>query len=309
MSKKAQKDNLGIESQLSNKRSRTINQDGSFNIIRKNSFFNEFKLFSWIQNINWTHYWLSVFVFYVVLNLFFGWLYYLIGPENLSGVNGTCAEKYWQCFFFSVQTFTTVGYGNLSPTGILTNTVASVEAFLGIMTIALCTGTLYGRFSKPKSHLIFSSKAIVAPFRDNKALMFMVANGKKGNLVEASAKINFSWVEKNEQGNSIRKFETLTVDIEKINMLVLSWTIVSYIEKGSMLDQMTEKDFIEKECELYILISAYDDTFAQTVHARSSYLGEEIVYGAKFKRPFYINDDGITVLDIKAIGEYELVSI
>jgi inward rectifier potassium channel len=202
-----------------------------------------------------------------------------------------------------------VGYGGLHPRGILTNSLAGFEAFLGLMTFALATGTLYGRFSKPEARIRYSANALIAPFNGGKAFMFMMCNNMNSNLAEVTAKVNFSWVEKDDKNNDIRRFEVLKLEYEKVSMLALNWTIVHAIDETSPLYNMTEKEYSDKDVEFFVFITAYDDTFAQTVHSRNSYISREIVHHAKFRRPFFVNSEGFTVLDVKNLGEYDLVSV
>ncbi len=302
-------DNLGFDNKIDKNRKRTINKDGSFNIVRKNDFFREFSLYRWGITCKWSQYWLAVLGVYITINFLFAWIYMMIGYENIIGIRSEAESPYWQCFFFSLQTFTTVGYGGLHPQGVLTNATAGFEAFLGLMTFAIATGTLYGRYSRPIARLRYSPNAIIAPFKDMNALMFVIANDNKGNLVEVTAKLNISWKEKDTNGNDIRKFERLPLEYEKINMLALTWTIVHPIDEESFLRTFSAKDYVEKDVELFLFITSYDDTFAQTVHSRSSYIGHEIVYGAKFIRPFYVNDDGETILELSKVGNYEIVDL
>ncbi|MES2617404.1 MAG: ion channel [Bacteroidota bacterium] len=306
---KQQQDNLGFDNRTEDNRKRTINQDGSFNIVRKNEFVKEFQLYRWSITCPWSHYWLAVLSVYIVINFSFAGIYYMLGPEYIIGINPTREHPFWQCFFFSLQTYTTVGYGGLHPVGIVANSMAGFEAFLGLMTFALATGTLYGRFSKPTARIKYSPNAIVAPFKDHNALMFMICNDSSGNLVEVTAQVNLSWVERDDEGKPIRRFERLKLEYEKINMLALTWTIVHPIDETSKINHFTAADFAEKDVEIFILITVFDDSFSQTVHSRSSYLGKEIVYGAKFKRPFYVNDVGETVLDVHKVGDYDKVSL
>lgn len=298
-------DNLGFDTKINNNRKRIINPDGSFNIIRKNNFFREFSLYRWSITCQWKYYWLAVLSIYTFINFLFAFIYMLIGHEFIVGIDANTDDPYWQCFFFSLQSFTTVGYGGLHPKGILANTTAGFEAFLGLMTFAIATGTLYGRFSRPNAKIRYSPNAVIAPYLDHTGLMFMIANDRKGNLVEVTAKLNISWKDKDAEGKDIRKFARLDLEYEKINMLALTWTIVHPITESSFLYNLKEKDFVEKDVELYIFITSYDDTFAQTVHSRSSYTGSEIRYGARFIRPFYVNENGETILDLDKIGEFE----
>jgi inward rectifier potassium channel len=306
-SREAPKDNLGFDNKTERNRKRTINPDGSFNVIRKNDFFQEFHLFRWAITCKWSTYWLVVLIIYISCNFIFATLYYLIGPEYIVGIQGDTYSQFWQCYFFSLQTFTTVGYGGLHPTGLLTNSLAGFEAFLGLMTFALATGALYGRFSRPEARIKYSRQAVIAPFHDGKAFMFMMCNNMNSNLAEVTAKVNFSWVEKDEKNHPVRKFEVLKRDYEQVTLLALNWTIVHPIDADSPLYGMKARDFEEKDVEFFVLISAYDDTFAQTVHSRNSYIASEIIDGARFRRPFYVDDDGYTVLDVKKLGEYDLV--
>ena len=302
------KNDLGFDSRTDRNRKRTINPDGSFNIIRKNHFWQEFHVYQWAITCRWRTYWLVVLLIYILANLIFASLYYLIGPETIVGIDGSESDQFWQCYFFSLQTFTTVGYGGLHPKGLLTNTLAGFEAFLGLMTFALATGALYGRFSKPEARIKYSANALITPFRDGQSLMFMLCNNKKGTLVEVTAKVNFSWVEPDANGKDARRFTQLDLDIDKINMLPLSWTVVHPINGNSPLRDFSAQDYILKDVEIYILISAYDDTFGQTVHSRSSYKGAEVISNARFKKPFYTDEDGNSVLDVLALGEYETLS-
>lgn len=304
-----QPDNLGFDNRTEHNRKRTVNQDGSFNIIRKNDFLKEFHLYRWSITCPWSHYWLAVLSVYVIINFSFAWIYYMLGPENIIGINPTREHPFWQCFFFSLQTYTTVGYGGLHPVGIMANSMAGFEAFLGLMTFALATGTLYGRFSKPTARIKYSPNAIIAPYRDHNALMFMICNDSKGDLVEVTAQVNFSWVEEQADGSMRRKFERLKLEFDKVNMLALTWTIVHPIDESSKLYSFSASDFAAKDVEIFILITVFDDSFSQTVHSRSSYMGKEIVYGAKFRLPFYVNDDGETVLDVHKVGDYDKVSL
>jgi inward rectifier potassium channel len=148
-------------------RQRTINADGSYNMERKaGRLFGNFFLYHWLITTSWTHYWLAVVGFYLLDNIIFGLIYYWQGAENLHGIVGTTElDKFISCFFFSCQTFTTVGYGGIHPVGRLASSLAAIEAFLGLMAFTLCTGTLYGRFSHATAKIKYSKNIIIAPFK------------------------------------------------------------------------------------------------------------------------------------------------
>jgi inward rectifier potassium channel len=303
------KDNLGFDNKAQHNRKRSINPDGSFNIIRKNSFWQEFHLYRWAITCKWKTYWLVVLSIYISANFLFASLYYLIGPEYIVGIDGDESSKFWQCYFFSLQTFTTVGYGGLHPKGLLTNSLAGFEAFLGLMTFALATGALYGRFSKPEARIKYSAHAVIAPYKDITAFMFMICNNMNSNLAEVSAKVNYSWIDDDGRDGPVRRFDTLKLEFEKVTMLAMNWNIVHAIDSESPLFGLTAKDMADRDVEFFILITANDDTFSQSVHSRNSYVAKEVIQGARFKRPFYVDEQGNTVLDVLNMGEYELVNI
>ena len=170
---------------------RFINKSGQANIEKRGLPF--FERISWFHTILSMGIWkflLVIIVFFVSVNLAFAAVYYFIGVENLNGMNtGTEWEKFGEAFFFSTQTFTTVGYGRISPSGFGTSAIAAFEALLGLLTFSLATGLFYGRFSKPKAYLKFSHNAIIAPYKDITALMLRVAPFKNATLTDAEAKL------------------------------------------------------------------------------------------------------------------------
>jgi len=301
------KDDIGFDSKSDSNRRRTINPDGSYNIIRKNNFFKEFHIYQWAITCKWRTFWAVVLGIYISVNFVFAALYYFIGTEYIVGMEGDANSQFWQCYFFSLQTFTTVGYGGLHPKGSMTSAVAGFEAFLGLMTFALATGSLYGRFSKPEASIKYAANALITPFREGKALMMMLCNNKKGNLVEVSAKLTLSWLDDGADGKPVRKFSNLPLDIDKISFLSLTWTLVHVIDDESPLSWFTAEDYLNRDVEIFVFLSCYDDTFAQIVHSRYAYTGEELVLNAKFKRAFYTDNKGFTVLDVEQVGAYDLL--
>jgi len=303
-------EDIGLDRGGQRGRQRSINADGSYNIERKTgSLLDGFHLYQWLLFTSWKKYWLSIFLFYAFDNVVFGIIYYLAGAENFHGIpEGSEWNKFLYCFFFSTQSFTTVGYGGIHPTGILTSTLAAVEAFLGISAFALVTGTLYGRFSRPTAKLKYSPNAIIAPFKEGKALMFMIANARKTNLMELEARVNYGWIEKDEQGD-VRKFQPLKLEIDKIAMFPSSWTIVHPIDEDSPIFGKSFDDIMKLEAEIFVMIKGFDETFSQTIYSRHSFMCNQIVWGAKFKRPFYVNEEGKLVMDTEKVGEYDKVTL
>lgn len=304
--RKAEED-IGIDRVAQVGRQRIINNDGSFNIIRKHDRTSEhFQLFHYLLNVSWIKYWVLVTSFYLVINSFFAAIYLAIGVEHLNGiVPGSVFRNYLYCFFFSAQSFTTVGYGGINPSGLLSNMVATLEAFLGLMSFAIATGTMYGRFSLPAARLKYGANAIVNPL-PTPMFQFIVANVMSSNLMETEATVNYSFVAM-EDGKPKRKFLPLPLRISKITMFPTSWTVVHDIDQESPLFGKNKEDLLREDAEFLILLRGFDDSISQTIYNRHSYRAHEVLFDKKFKLPFFVNTNGQTVLDLTVLGEVEEV--
>lgn len=297
----------GLSNLVANQGSRFLNKDGSFNVhktgvplMQRLSFFN-----AMITMPLWK-FLTIVLCTYFTLNLVFASVYFMIGIEHFAGTNGgTLGEQFMEEFFFSAQTLTTVGYGRVNPTGLFANIVASIEAMTGVLCFALATGLLYGRFSRPVANIMFSGKALIAPFHDGTALMFRLANAKNNPLIDAEMQVLLSMVI-GDNGHSTRRFYDLPLQLKTINFLTLNWTVVHPIDDRSPLFGLTADDLAKADSEIMISMKAFDDTFAQTVNARHSYKYDEIEWNARFKTMFERSADGrTTVLHLDHIGDFE----
>lgn len=253
---------------------------------------------------------LLILLGYVLINIFFAGIYYVIGIEHLAGVNeGSPWKNFSEVFFFSAQTFTTVGYGRISPVGFAASAVATFEAFIGLLSFALATGLFYGRFSRPRAFIRFSDNALIAPYKDGTALMFRMAPYKNNNLSDLKAEVMLA-VEEEENGNMRNKFYDLTLEYDTLNSLALSWTVVHPINEASPLYGFSEEDLKNTKLEVLVFIKAFDEVFSNTVMTRSSYISKEIVWGAKFNMMFHPNaDKSKTVLDLAKLNDFDRVEL
>jgi inward rectifier potassium channel len=287
---------------------RIINKDGSFNIKRTGGGLSSINAFHYLINISWTKFLLIVFAGFVCVNLFFTILYQLAGIQNLSNAASKDeVESFLNTFFFSVQTFATVGYGGIHPTGIFSNIIASLESMTGILSFALATGLLYGRFSKPSAKIIFSDKAIITSFKEGKALMFRVANSRENILMEMEANAMLTYLDKSDN-RFTRKYYPLKLEIKFIYFFPLPWTIVHPINEDSPLYGKTAKDLEELEAELLIMVKGFDDSFSQYVITRSSYKHDEIDWDVKFVRAYSTEETGETIVDLEKVSETERIN-
>ncbi len=283
---------------------RIIKPNGDFNVRRRGAARRDIHPYVFMINTSWPVFVATVFAGYVVANLVFAALYLWVGVEHLRGADvSTLSERAQSAFFFSTQTFTTLGYGRISPDGLATNIIASFQALLGLMALAIVTGLVFGRFSRPAARVAFSRQMVVAPYQSGSSLQFRVANRRSDdNLMEIDARILFMTVETTERG-MMRMYKPLALERPVIMFLPLTWTIVHPIDDASPLRGLTAEDLARLQAEFLILIKAFDDTFFQTIHVRHSYRHEEMVWGAKFVTAFEPDKEGKMVLDLTRLSE------
>ena len=304
-------DDLGFGSQPVLKNQPLINKDGSPNVKRIGlPFLNTANNYHILITMSWTKFWLLVASGYLLVNIFFASIYLLVGINNLDGTAGnTPFDHIMDAFFFSAQTISTVGYGHIYPKGMAANSVAALESMMGLLAFALATGLLYGRFSRPSAQISYSKNVLVAPYRENeRGVMFRIANLRRNILIDLQVEVIFSFNE-TVNGKTERKFYPLKLERSKVSVLTTSWTIVHPLNEDSPLIDMTKADLESTEAGFAILLRAFDDTFSQTVHSRTAYLHNEIVWGAKFKPLLDRDETGKIVLDLSKLSDHEILAL
>lgn len=301
---------LGLGINATNPDQRLLNSDGSFNLKRTGLSFKErFHFYQNLLTISWTKFNIYILLFYICENFIFATLYFIIGHENLRGAEGiTTLEQYRDCFFFSVQTITTVGYGHLAPSGWWMNIIAAVESFLGLLVFALITGLLYARFSRPNVKLLVSKNLLISPYRDITAAIFRIANARHSQLIEAKVQAFMSY-NKEQDGVTIRTFDALKLERNSINLLALSWNIVHPIDEESPFFSKEIEDFKNSSLEIMVFFKAFDETINQQVHHKFSFTYEDFIKGAKFVKMFKNETEGYINLELDKIDEYETVQL
>ncbi|HTP58232.1 MAG TPA: ion channel [Spirochaetia bacterium] len=293
----------GITQSYTGELRRIINRDGTFNVQRRGLSLKDFHVYQFLLSLSWPAFTGLVLALFIVVNAAFAGLYVAVGLENLSGAQAaTRAESVLNAFFFSVQTLTTVGYGTISPHGIAASAIASGEAMMGVMGFAFAAGLLYGRFSRPSARILFSSKAVIAPYRDGTSLQFRIANRRSNAIVNLEATVLLMTVE-SDGGQQKRRYAQLELERSTVYFLPLTWTIVHPINPSSPLYATTTERLAEHSAELLVLITGFDDSFNQVVNARTSYRWDEIIWGARFTPAFHADERGELVLDLTRIDD------
>jgi inward rectifier potassium channel len=293
----------GLTQQVTGDLRRAINKDGSFNVERHGVTWRNIHPYLHLIHVSWPTFFGIVGTAYLLVNILFATFYFALGPRHIQGTDApTAFARFMNDFFFSSHTLTTVGYGNFAPSTVSANSIAALEALVGLMGFALATGVLFGRVSRPSAKIGFSENALVAPYQDRTSLQFRIVNSRSNVLIELSASVMLMTVE-----NGTRRFQELSLERDGVRFFPLTWTIVHPIDEASPLWEKTAGDLAVLQAELLILIKGFDDTFSQTVNSRYSYRFDEMVWGAKFSPAFHIDEQGRMVLDVHYVSKFSSV--
>jgi inward rectifier potassium channel len=184
----------------------------------------------------------------------------------------------------------------------------TVEALVGLMYQALATGLLFARFTRPTASLLFSGRAVIGPYNGRQGLMFRIVNRRRNEIIELEAQVLFSALESDQRGGTVRRYLPLPLERNKVTFFPLAWTIVHPIDGASPLAGRTPEDLERTQAEILVLLSGIDEALEQTVHARSSYRADEIVWNARFQSMFLQADGWSRVaVDISRVHEIERV--
>ena len=288
-------------------RQRFVNRDGSFNVRRIGlAFWSSLSPYHLLLTVSWGKFLSLMTLSFVLLNAVFALAYLACGEGALAAATETHPyNAFWQAFFFSVHTFATIGYGNISPVGMAANLIVVVESLTGLLATALITGLIFARFSRPTARIVFSRQAVIAPYKNITGFMFRITNARKTQLIGVEAKVNLS-LHVSGNGPTNRRFHQLPLERSRVDVFPLSWTIVHPIDEESPLHGYTEEMLRQTNAEFDIMLTAIDETSAQMVHTRSSYKCKELVWGAKFTNIYEpIADNEPITIDVGRLHDIE----
>lgn len=291
---------------------RFVNKDGSFNVKKQGfHYLKRISFYSYLLEFSWAKFFLFILLFFLAVNLLFTVLYLLNGMEGLTGFYSTTKwGRIRELFYFSTQTFTTVGYGRINPVGDVADVIATVEAMCGWLFFALVTGLLYGRFTRPQAYVAFSQNALISPFGSGQALMFrMVPYKNIHHMTDVRVVVNLSFqILENEKPQY--KFYQLELERARIDMFSMNWTVVHPIGENSPLLNFTREDFETPDLDIEVLVqvSGFDPIYSNQVMARTSYTYEEMVWGARFT-PMYREEGDTTILELNKLNVFHAVAL
>jgi inward rectifier potassium channel len=235
-------------------------------------------IYHYLMEASWARLFGIIAVIYLSTNAIFAALYVLSG-DSIAG-----AEKgsFFDAFFFSVQTLSTVGYGVMSPKGLLGGTLVTFEAFVGLLGMAMASGLMFSKFARPTARVLFSTKVIITTRNGKPCLVMRMANGRGNEIVEATLRVSILKPEVTAEGEKMRRFHDLVLARSQTPLFTLTWMVIHEINEASPLFGETEASLREMSVRMIVTLTGIDSTFAQTVHARTSYFAEDFVWGGRF---------------------------
>ena len=219
---------------------------------------------------------------------------YLLDP---GGVAGARPGNVLDAFFFSVQTLGTLGYGVMSPRSLYCNLVATSETFVGLFNLAIATGLLFARISRPTARIMFSEKAVVTDLDGAPTLMFRAANRRRNLVVEAEVSVTLLHDTVTAEGTLLRRFDELAVLRSRSPLFFMTWQVMHRIDETSPLFGETRQSLLAKRAEILVGMKGLDETFVATIHARTSYTPDEMVWGRRLVDIFTVDADGRRAID------------
>ncbi|MEW7290453.1 ion channel [Aquimarina sp. 2304DJ70-9] len=295
MAKKIKDPGIGRSSNRHAKR--FINPDGSFSIKHINRSGSLSESYEYLISISWWKFFLWVVLGYILINVLFAIMYTILGISNIAEPTGSIFKDFLNAFFFSAQTITTVGYGAMAPKGLLFGVISSFEALIGLLSFSFITGLLYGRFSRPRANIRFSSSMILKKHNEVDSIMFRLMSKTANVMIHPKIEATLALSQQDENKKYVNSFYNLKLERNSITYLPTTWTIVHAIDESSPLQEFDRERLLQLNGELLILVSYYDESFNQEVHQVHSYVLKNIKEDHSFMPAFYYDDHGYTILD------------
>jgi inward rectifier potassium channel len=249
-------------------------------------------LYHFLLGASWGRVIGAVVALFIAANALFALAYIIT-----DGIAGARPNSFWDAFFFSVQTMGTIGYGTMSPKNFAGNVLVTLEAVVGLLGLAMATGLIFAKFSKPSARVLFSRVAVISQREGVPTLMLRVANERSNHVVEAQIRAALLRTEVTAEGERVRRIHDLQLVRSQSPVFVLSWTVLHQIKPGSPLFGATAETLAQQEAEIVVTLTGIDETLSQTIHARFSYVADEIRWKARFADIFVTTPDGRRRLD------------
>jgi inward rectifier potassium channel len=250
---------------------------------------------------SWRRFFLIVLVAYLGANVLFALGYLAVGDAIEEARPG----HFGDAFFFSVQTMATIGYGKMAPRGLAANLLVTVEALVGLLGLALVTGLVFAKFSRPTARVIFSRNALVTTFDGVPSLLFRMANERGNQIAEAQAHLVLLRTERTPEGEEVRRIHDLELRRSQSAFFAFTWLVVHPITPGSPLHGETAESLRASDVDLVASVTGLDETLAQTIHARLAWSPADILWDHRFVDVIVTLPDGRRAIDYRRFHEAE----
>lgn len=237
----------------------------------------------------------------IVVNAIFAVLYML----DPAGIEHARPDSFWDHFLFSVQTMGSIGYSAMLPKSVYANILVSFEAFVSLLSIAVASGIMFARMSRPTTRVVFSELAVVSAFNGVPTLMFRAANQRGNQILEATVTVTVARQMMTKEKQVMRRFEEIRLVRSRSPLFQLSWTVMHSIDKDSPLHGATMDSMLAQQMEIIVMLSGTDDTFADKVYARHSYMPHEICWDKQFVDVLFTREDGRRFVDLRRFHDVE----
>jgi inward rectifier potassium channel len=251
--------------------------------------------------LSWPHFLLSLISLFAAINLAFGVLY-LIRPESLTNAHpGSLSDA----FFFSLETATTVGYGDMYPAGHYGRVVAGCEMMVGVAFTALTKRLLFVRFSRPKAQIRYAKNAVVSNYNGQPTLMIRIANARLSLISNASVHLGLMRVTRGADGQLLRQIYELPLIRSRLPLFTLTWTLMHGIDESSPLLGYNAARLVEDDVYLWVSVEGYDTTLATTIVDTQAYGPPEILYGMRYTGTISADPEGHPTADLRELSQIE----
>ncbi|MCX6118468.1 MAG: ion channel [Proteobacteria bacterium] len=240
--------------------------------------------------------WPTLFVilaaFYIIVNGIFAGLYLLGGDCILNARPGSL----WDAFFFSVQTWATIGYGAMAPKTHYADILVAIESFSGLLSMSIVTGLVFAKFARPRSKVRFTQKILMSRFDGKNVLMLRLGNMRGNQIVEAKIRVVYAAESKTAEGQMFRRLLDLQLIRDSNALFSLTWQVMHVIDESSPLWQLTQSEFVNRKAQIIVSMAGTDEEFNQTVHARHIYGVDNIEWHQRFD-DILTSENGVSVID------------
>jgi len=280
-----------------------INKQGRLNVRGTRNWQNPFAdLYHYFFSLSWPKFFVHIAAIYALTNLFFGVLYFMCGVDALGDGHSTGLERFRHCVFLSIENMSAIDYSRVGKVGIGPYILMTMQAFLGLLTLAVITGLFYARFSRATARIIFSNKVIIGNYNGRRCLSFRIANERLNQIAEAHMTLNLTKNEVSQEGEHARRFYDLKLERNHSLLFALSWTVRHFIDESSPLFGMDMEKMRQDQMGILASLTGIDETFSQPIIARHAYMLEDIVYDKRFKDIVVWHDKKVHI-DLKGIHD------